>query len=172
MVGFREKLKNLLAAVFPFQSEAGPTLTLNESTSTQEYKKEKISLWDPGRTLRRLASLRSSCQGIHMYNGPKGLAFLRMLQQAQKQGHVVVAVLPLSPHYAGEFLTPQVKQAFEEVLAEAKRNIPTTRWIRLDQLDELKSNDYFWDLVHMNIYGQQIATKAFLDQVRKFSSLP
>lgn len=172
MVGFREKLKNLLRDVLPIQSEAGPTLALNESASTQEYKKEIISLWDPGRTLRRLASLRSACQGIHMYSGPKRQAFLRMLQQAQRQGGVVVVVLPVSPFYAGEFLTPQVKQAFEEVLAYAAHNISQVFFIRLDQLNALKSNDYFWDLVHMNIYGRQIATEAFLGQMRKFYSLP
>jgi hypothetical protein len=65
-----------------------------------------------------------------------------------------------------------VKQEFEEALAEAQRSAPQARWVRLDQLGELNSNDYFWDLVHMNVYGQKIATKAFLAQVGKTPSLP
>lgn len=172
MVGVREKLKKLVGAASPMNSEAGPTLSLNETASTQEYKEEKISNWDPSRMLRRLAGLRIAGQGVHLFNGPKRLAFLRMLRQAQEVGRIVVVVLPVSPAYAKEFLTPELKGEFEQVLAETRRSVPQTGWIRLDQLKELNSNEYFWDLVHMNPDGQKIATKAFLTQFRKFSNLP
>jgi hypothetical protein len=52
-----------------------------------------------------------------------------------------------------------------------QRGVPQAHWIRLDQFDELRSNEYFWDLVHMNAYGQQIATVAFLGQLKKISGL-
>ena len=171
MVGVRERIKNALRTFSPIETEAGPTLSLNESANTPGYKKERISEWDSGRTLRRLSNMRSASQGKHRFNGPKKLAFLRMLLQAQKQGQVVVVVLPVSPYYAGEFLTADVKQEFEEVMVEEQRAVQQACWIRLDQLDALNSNDYFWDLVHMNIYGQQIATEAFISHVRKVSKL-
>lgn len=171
MVGVRENLRKLVRAVFPLESEAGPTLSFNETASTQEYKKEKISSWSSGRMLRRLASLRSACQGKHAFNGPKRLAFLRMLRQAQEQGRAVVVVLPVSPLYTKEFLTPEVKREFEEALTEAQHSVPKARWVHLDQLNELNSNEYFWDLVHMNSYGQKVATEAFLGQLMDFTSL-
>jgi hypothetical protein len=167
MVGVREKLKKLAGTVFPMESEVGPTLALDESVLAQEYKKEKIDNWDPGRTLRRLAGMRSACQGLHAFNGPKRLAFRRMLRQGQEKGRVVVVVLPVSPIYTREFLSSEVKLKFEEVLAGVRRSFPQTIWIRLDQVDELNSNEYFWDLAHLNTYGQKIATGVFLGQLRK-----
>ena len=123
MVGVREKVKNLVGAVFHMESEAGPRLALDENAPSQEYKKEKIGNWDPGRTLRRLAGMRSACEGIHTFNGPKRLAFLRMLRQGQEKGRVVVVVLPVSPIYTGEFLSSEVKLSFEEFLAGVQRSV-------------------------------------------------
>jgi Mg2+ and Co2+ transporter CorA len=146
-------------------------MSLNEASTTKEYKKEKISNWSSGRMLRRLASLRSACQGIHTFNGPKRLALMRMLRQAQEQGLAVAVVLPVSPAYAQEFLNPEVKREFEEVLADLQRSVPQAHWIRLDQLNELNSNEYFWDLVHINSYGQRIATEFFIKQLKKIISI-
>jgi hypothetical protein len=65
-----------------------------------------------------------------------------------------------------------VTREFEEMLADIQHKVPQAHWIRLEQLDELNSNEYFWDLVHMNTYGQKIATEVFLGQLRKFPILP
>ncbi len=54
-----EKLKKLVGGVFLMESEAGPTLALDENAPTQEYKKEKIDNWDPGRRLRATLHLCS-----------------------------------------------------------------------------------------------------------------
>jgi len=173
MVGVREKIKRLVGSVYRMESEAGPTLSFNETASTrEEAKTERIGNWPEGRMLRRLAAMRGEFQGKHTFSGPKNLAFLRMLRQAQEQGRAIVVVLPISPVYSKEFLTPDVKREFEEALAKLQHRVPQAQWFRLDQLDELNSKDYFWDLVHINFYGQQIATKAFLTQLRKTSILP
>ena len=172
MVGVREKVKGLVGSVYHMESEAGPTLSLNQTGSAKESKTEKISNWSEGRMVRRIAAMRGDFQGRHTFNGPKNMAFLRMLRQAQEQGRTVVVVLPVSPVYSKEFLTPDVTREFEESLAEVQHRAPQARWVRLDQVGKLNSNDYFWDLVHMNVYGQQIATKAFLAELRKTPSLP
>jgi hypothetical protein len=166
MVGVREKFNSMLGNNLFSENKAGPTLSFNENSSAQNGKKDKISNWSPGRMLRRLASMRSGFQGNHVFKGPKQLAFLRMLHQAQKQGRVVVVVLPVSPAYANEFLNPAVRREFEDTLDSVQRSTPQSLWIRLDQLDELNSNEYFWDLVHINVYGQKIATEAFLAHLK------
>jgi hypothetical protein len=171
MAGVREKFNNMLGTNYLTVTEAGPTLSFNNTGSAEGDKKERINNWPPGRMLRRLAGMHSGFKGKHAFNGPKQLALLRMLHRAQEQGRVVVVVLPVSPVYADEFMTPTVKRDFEEALAKAQRSTPQSRWIRLDQLHELNSNDYFWDLVHINAYGQKVATEAFLYQFKKISRL-
>ena len=168
MVGLREKVIKLAYAGFSLESEAGPTLSLNNSTLIQDYKKERITNWSPGRMLRRLAALRSSCQGKHRFDGPKKLALLRMLRQAQKQGRALVVVLPVSPAYEKELLAPEVRREFQEALTDIGHSMPEVYWVRIDEVKKLNSNDYFWDLVHMNVDGQNIATEVFL---RKFVEL-
>jgi hypothetical protein len=168
VAGIPGKLKEL---GFPVESEAGPTLQFNETSSSQQTKKETINDWPLGKTLRRLASMRSISQGKHGFNGPKKLALLRMLHQAQQRGHTVVVVLPVSSTYGKEFLTSEVNREFEVALTEAQHSVPEVSWVRLDQVNELTSNEFFWDFVHMNSYGQSIATEAFLRQFKKFPSL-
>lgn len=166
MVGVREKIKGLVGALYHMESEAGPTLSLDRTSSAKEGKTERISNWSEGRMLRRLASMHNACHGRHAFEGPKNLALERMLHQAENRGRVFVVVLPVSPAYAREFLSPEVRREFEASLAELQHKVPQSRWIRLDQVDELNSNDYFWDLVHMNTYGQQIATEDFIGAVK------
>jgi hypothetical protein len=165
MVGLREKIKQLASFLLIRDGEEDPKLSLSENAFTQENREEKISNWSQGRIMRRIAGLRNACQGKHAFNGPKRMAFMRMLYQAQRQGKVVVVVLPVSPVYLKEIISLQEKRKFEEVLIEVKRKAPKAYWIRLDQLDYLNSNEYFWDLVHLNKYGQIIATNAFLNQM-------
>lgn len=164
--GGREKLEGYAKTFFPIESEAGPTLSFNETASAPEFKKEKVSDWSPSMMTRRLVGMRSASHDMHGFNGPKRLAFLRMLRQAQEQSRGVVVVLPVSPAYAKEFMTSEVNQEFEQALSGVRDSFPKVQWIRLDQLSELNSNEYFWDLVHMNAYGQKIATEEFL---RKFA---
>ena len=162
--GVREKFEMYAKTFFSLESEAGPTLSFNETASTPEFKRAKISNWSPGMMTRRLVGMRSASHDMQAFNGPKRLAFFRMLRQAQEQSRGVVVVLPVSPAYVKEFMTSEVKREFEQALADVRDSFPKVQWIRLDQLNELNSNKYFWDLVHMNVYGQKIATEEFLRQ--------
>jgi hypothetical protein len=165
-----DKLGKFLGSSSSGGSEAGPTLTLGSQSPVLDYKTAKISDWSQARLLRRLATLRSACQGRHVFDGPKKLAFLRMLRRAEGRGQVFVVVLPVSPAYATEFLSPEVCRQFESALADARHSAPQAEWVRLDQLPELNSNECFWDLVHMNPVGRQIATKAFLSHLPALSN--
>ena len=133
---------------------------------------EKISDWTPAYLLRRLAKLRSACQGQHSYYGPKQLALRRMLEQACRQGRTVVLVLPVSPAYQTEFLDAETRRQFETAVADLQRTVPGAHWLRLDRLPALNSNDLFWDVVHMNVYGKKIATENTLHWMREISAQP
>ena len=169
--GLREHFVELFRPLFLIQSEAGPTLSFDQANSMPEYKKERISNWSSGLKLRRLVGMRIACQGRHEFNGPKRLAFIRSLRKASEQGHVMVVVLPVSPTYRKEFLTVEMNRELEGALDEARTSVPIARWIRLDQANELDTDYYFWDLVHMNLYGQEIATEAFLVRLRELKGL-
>jgi len=169
--GVREKFEIYAKTFVSLETESSPRLSFNQTVSSPEYKKVKISDWSPSKMIRRLVSMRSACQDIHAYNGPKKLAFFRMLQRAEEQSTAIVVVLPVSPAYSKEFITSEVRRDFERLVIEAQRNFPQVRWIRLDQLNELDSNEYFWDLVHMNVSGQKIATNVFLRQFLQLASL-
>jgi len=93
-----------------------------------------------------------------------------MLQQGEKQGAVVVVVLPVSPTYMKEFMTPEVTKRYEEALALAQKSAPQTQWIRLDSVQALHSNDLYSDFVHMNPDGKKMATEAFMSQLPKLIS--
>lgn len=164
--GLHDKLDKILGSFAADNSEAGPTLAFGKESQVKEYKKERISDWSPSQRLRRLATMRSACHGEQTFTGPKKLAFLRMLQQGQEQGRVIVVVLPVSPAYAAEFLDSKDTLRFESELADARQAVPQAQWLRLDHLPELNSNDNFWDLVHMNSEGKQIATRAFLSWLK------
>jgi hypothetical protein len=162
MSGLRDELQKVLGSKAAIAGEAGPTLAMGKGSEVPEYKKVNVSAWPKDRVLRRLALMRGACQGKHTFNGPKHLAFLRMLEYAESHGGVTVVVLPVSPVYATEFLSADVARQFEEMITEARHIVPQAHWVRLDRLPELKSNDCFWDFVHMNATGQRIATDALL----------
>jgi hypothetical protein len=166
MAGLRDKAKALLGHNGASdEGAAGPTLSFGKEEDVPAYKREKISSWDSARILRKLALMRNACQGRHVFNGPKNLAFMRMLQQGEKQGSVVVVVLPVSPTYMKEFMTPEVTKRYQEALALAQKSAPQTQWIRLDSVQALYSNELYSDFVHMNPDGKKIATEAFLSQL-------
>jgi hypothetical protein len=169
MWGMRDQLSYALRLSTDATSESRPTLSVGKSTRSEDSKKGTIRDWEPARMLRRLASMRVACQGRHSFDGPKNLAFLRMLRQGQQQGRVVVVVLPVSRAYSENFVTARVSGDFEKALANARQLIPEAQWVRLDRLPNLNSNGYFWDLVHMNTNGQQIATQALLSHLRASS---
>jgi hypothetical protein len=140
----------------------GPVLNFGEIN-------RKVSDLSPSRLLRQLALYRSENRGRHAFNGPKKLAFERMLLRAQKQGRVIVVVLPVAPVYVREFVTPEVARNFENVLTEAQHIDPQAQFVRLDQLPALNSDEYYVDLVHLNGAGRRIATGAFLSWLRQRS---
>jgi hypothetical protein len=143
----------------------GPVLNFGEIN-------KKVSDLSPGRLLRQLALMRSENAGRHAFNGPKKLAFERMLLRAQQQGRVIVVVLPVAPIYVREFVTSEVARNFENVLVEAQQVCPEAQFVRLDQLPALNSNDYYIDLVHLNSAGRRIATAAFVNWLRQSSTKP
>jgi hypothetical protein len=116
--------------------------------------------------------MRSENGGRHAFDGPKKLAFERMLLRAQQQGRVIVVVLPVAPVYVREFVTSEVARNFENVLVEAQQVCPEAQFVRLDQLPALNSNDYYIDLVHLNNAGRRIATEAFVNWLRQSSTKP
>ena len=167
MTGVRDRLSHVLRPWVAVDSEAGPTVATGTGVVSEEVKTGKLTDWSEARLLRRLALMRSACQGKHTFAGPKNLAFLRMLDRAQQQGGVVfVVVLPVSPVYAKEFLSPEATLQFKESLYDLERRVPQANWVHLETLPTLNSDKYFWDLVHMNADGQQIATDAFFSQIR------
>jgi hypothetical protein len=164
IAGVREELSKAGSRV-EATGKAGPTLSF-DATDLQSYKNETIADWSPARMLRRLTELRSGSQGRHVFSGPKKLAFERMLQRAQTRGPVIVVVLPVSPPYIQQFLTPAGESRFEAALRSAAQSAPAVRWIRLDRHSELHTTDNYWDLVHMNVRGQRLATRALIAELR------
>ena len=168
MVGIRAKLSMLANDVASMDVDAAPKFG---STRTSEIV-ERVSDWPPARLQRRLVLMRRDFQGKQWFNGLKRMALVRLLDEAQKQGQVVMVVMPVSGIYQKEFLSLRAKQDFEDALTDIQHRSPPTRLIRLDHLAALDNDDMFYDLVHLNMYGQRIATIALLNQLRSPSSLP
>jgi hypothetical protein len=161
--GVRDRLLELRGKSTGMESDSGPTLELGATESVNDAKSASIRTWTPAKMLRRQSLLRAACAGRHDFNGPKHEAFVRMLGRAVEHGETVIIVLPVSASYGREFLGESVRTRFNQALAETQQNVPGARWIRLDQVPELNSDDYFWDLVHMNRRGQQTATKIIME---------
>lgn len=151
------------------ETAAGPRLEFANVGVIDEYKLQRISAWPESKTVGKLAAIRSGFQGARSFGGVKQQALVRMLHYARQRGQTVVIVLPVSPAYAKEFMPPELVCQFEESLREAQHNVPEAQWLRLDHLPVLASDDNFCDLVHINLFGQKIATEAlqaWLSQVR------
>jgi hypothetical protein len=167
LVGLRRQLPQRLRSSSAAEERANSLVLPSEPVMNFGTIDAKVSDWTPSRTLWRVAQMRSENQGKHAFNGVKSLAFQRMLLRAQKHGSVIVVVLPVSPTYAREFLTPKVVHDFESALDKAKRIDPKAQFVRLDKLPALNSDDNFGDLVHLNGTGKRIATDAFLNWLRQ-----
>jgi hypothetical protein len=149
------------------ESEAGPTIKFGKETSDDEYKRQRMSDWSESKIVGKLVAMSVTFTSGHSFNGPKKLAFERMLQYADQKGRTFVVVLPVSPAYTKTFLWPETAQKFEDSLAELQRSAPRAEWLRLDQLPALSSADNFCDVGHLNVFGKQIATAALQDWVRQ-----
>lgn len=167
--GLKEEAAKHLGRWASSESEIGPIVPTFGAGGVEAAKTDKISHWSQSRLLQRLVKMKSACLGRESFDGPKKLALLRILRDGKQRGDVVVLVLPVSPSYEHELLSPQSTQQFENELLLLQNAVPGVRWIRLDRAPELKSDDMFWDVVHMNVFGQQIATDLFLKQVRDLS---
>lgn len=130
---------------------------------------ERLSSWSSARIQRRLALLRSACGGRQEFGGIKGEALRRIIQRSQESGSVLVLMLPLSPLYREEMLSARDVEAYEAAVASILEACPEVRHVRLDRVNELNTNDVFYDFVHLNSFGKAIATshlRKSLDQLR------
>ena len=161
MVGIRRELRQLLGRGAG-TSGAEPALTFEQRGSAVET----IESWTEGRTLRNLAQIETGCQGRWEFNGPKRLALQRLVGRAQEKGHVFLVVMPQPPPFLKKFATAEVLQRFERALAEIGKAHPQVVWVRLDRAPVLQSSRCYWDLVHLNGTGQQLATPMVLEAVK------
>jgi hypothetical protein len=168
MVGIRGKLQRMMHAAASGAEGDAPQFEASGASANRD----KITDWSKARLQRRLVSLRNASQGKESFNGPKKYALTRMLQQAELHGKGILIVLPVSPFYHEAFLTPEVLRDFESTLTDVRHACPQTQIIRLDSVASLDDNDHFWDLVHMNTVGQQIATASLMAQLHSVSRNP
>jgi len=161
MTGIRDWLQKMIQG----QNGADSSEAVRFGAVGMSEVEERLSDWAPARLQRRLVGMRSACQGKHSFNGPKQMALARLVQRAKSQGPVTFVVVPVSPTYQREFLTPNVREEFEAALAKLHQLCPQATFVRLDGIPALQSDACFSDLVHINKYGQQIATPAFLSQL-------
>jgi hypothetical protein len=129
---------------------------------------DRISTWNEGRLLRNAATLNAAAQGVHFYGGPKYQSLLRMLNKARARGQVYAVVMPVSPEYRRLF-GEKIMRAFEDSMAGLERDCPGTKFVRLDRAKVLNDDSYFWDLVHLNVYGRPIATRELEQRLRELA---
>jgi hypothetical protein len=169
LVGVRRIARQTLGLASAARDQANALVLPDRPVLEFGPSTERISDWDPGRTLRRLALVRSENRGRHAFNGPKQLAFRRMLRRAQDQGRVIIVVLPVADAYEREFLSPEIVAAFEKALLESHGSAPGATIVRLDKVPQLGADEHFSDFVHLNSAGRAIATQAFLDHLKTLS---
>jgi hypothetical protein len=172
MVRLRRKLPRQLRKASAADEEANSLILPRQPVMNFGESPLRVSDWPKSRTLSRLAWVRNENQGMHAFNGPKKLAFQRMLLRAQRLGRIIVVVLPVCPVYGDSLVTPEMLRDFQDTLVEAQRVCPEAQFVRLDQLPALNSNDYYSDLVHLNSAGRRIATEAFVNWLRQSSTKP
>jgi len=153
-------------------TQAGPTLEVGKEEVVDNYRLQKVSDWSESQIIGKLAAESAAFQGSRAFNGLKNIAFKRMLEYGCQRGRTIVIVLPVSSSYSKEFMPAELKLKFEAAMADAQRHAPRVEWLRLDQLPGLASDENFCDLVHMNVFGQKIATEAFLDWLKQHAYQP
>jgi hypothetical protein len=160
MTGVRDKIMRMLGRSLDGVDGDAPKFGFTDNITSQE----KVTTWSAGHQLRRLTLMRIACQGKHSYNGPKKLALARLLEQADRQGEVLLIVMPVSPIYHKEFLGKSEIEEFETELADMQKGRPKLKVVRLDQIPSLRNDEMYRDFVHLNMFGNQIATAAFLNR--------
>jgi hypothetical protein len=140
MVGLRTKLAKLAG-----RPDIDPLPKLHTGN---DAPRARVTDWPEARLLRNVSEMRAGCRGQHGFNGPKRLAFDRMLDRLTRQGRVIVLVLPVSPQYETGLLTSADRAAFADELTSLARNHPAVTWLRYDQMPELQTSDDFSDLLH------------------------
>ncbi len=155
-----------------FGTEVGPTLEVGKEKVVDSYRLQKVSDWSESQIIGKLAAESAALQGSRSFNGPKNLAFERMLQYGCQRGPTIVIVMPVSRSYSKEFMSAELVQEFEAAIADAHRHTPRVEWLRLDQLAGFDSDQNFCDLVHMNVLGQKIATEAFQAWLKQIARQP
>jgi hypothetical protein len=168
MTGIRAQMEKWVHRKAGGQAADEPLLT----ASGNDYIKERITDWSPGRFLRRMESMREACDGRQAFNGLKQQALLRLLRQSGSPAKAVLVVLPVSPAYQKEFLDAAVLRQFDDELEAAHHSNPGLRMIRLDHVPALNDDSLYFDLVHLNMFGREIATSAFLADLAKPSEQP
>jgi hypothetical protein len=163
MVGIRAALEELIVGVASAEADDGPKFGSPRSSSITQ----KLSDWPAARLQRRLVLMRTGFQGKHWFGGPKKMALMRLLERSEKRGDVIIIVMPVSPTYRREFLTSHVTNEFEDAMNDLRRRNPARPLIRLDKLPKLDDDSMFSDLVHLNIYGQEVATAALVEEMEK-----
>jgi hypothetical protein len=151
--GFRDEARRALGG----SADPGEALTV----AADAVPAEGFIDWPDDRLLRRLTAMRLS-QGTPWFSGPKHQSLLRVLGQAQRQGETIVLVLPVSPLFGREFVTPEGSRRFEASLGDARAAFPDARWVRADHLDRVNSDGCFADLVHANLEGRNLITPEFV----------
>jgi len=155
MVGFRAKLAELHSG----HGNAGDSDKAVLNGTNTIFPTARISDWDQGRFLRNSSGLIASAQGGHFFHGPKHNSLRRVLAKARDRGAVFVVVMPVSSSYQRLVINKRAAADFEASLANLARDFPDTKWVRLDQVKGLTDDNYFWDLMHLNVYGREIATR-------------
>jgi hypothetical protein len=166
MVGIRAKLLKLVG-----QSMDAGTAPKFGGTAKSDIR-ERVSDWTEARVQRRRLLLRAACQEKQSFAGPKRLALLRLLQRAEEHSKVILVVIPQPPIYRTAVFPPAAMQEFDEELAQVKREYPQLHVVRLDRLPALDHNDLYYDDLHLNMYGQQIATAAFQARLMQLAQQP
>jgi hypothetical protein len=161
MVGFRTELRARLRQQ-PALETTDRAVISNQSNPHQDG----INTWPPARRLRNLASLRSHAGAELVFGGQTWNSLQRYLERGSQQGRVILVVIPESPTYRAEMVSPATLQQFETRLTEIRQRFPDVLCVRLDQAAELDSDALYWDLVHLNAPGQTIATRVLLARLR------
>jgi len=160
MVGLRAKLRKLTGGA----GEPGAGEAPRVRAVGREEVRERLTDWAAARVQRHIALFRATCLGKHSFDGPKKLALIRLLKAVGQRGRATLVVVPVSPLYAREFLDGNVMSKFEEEIEDVRRLCPGVRVVRLDLLAALHDNALYYDFMHLNAYGQEIATRAFLTE--------
>ena len=163
LVGLRSKAADLFGMQAGLDVHTGVVREKKGVLDVQDAS-DDVSEWTSGHVLRRLDLLRQENHGVHEFvNGPKDQALRRLLVRGQKQGRVIVVVLPMSQYYMDTFLDQSSIAVFE-------RELQKDLAMRLDKGPGISANKHFLDLVHLNTSGRRLLTPVFLEEVKQATS--